>query len=66
MDWTHLCHGFKIWNERTATSPLGRYLGKYKAWIRKQEVEKREQAEGNEISQEEFFTTINNVLRTAM
>eukprot|EP00957_Ditylum_brightwellii_P093467 7118272-Ditylum_brightwellii.AAC.1 len=26
MYWMQLCHGFKIWNERTATSPLGRYL----------------------------------------
>eukprot|EP00957_Ditylum_brightwellii_P075834 5763898-Ditylum_brightwellii.AAC.1 len=31
--WADVKHGFKIWNKRTSTSPLGWHLGKYKAWL---------------------------------
>ena len=33
ITWEDVRHGFKIWNERTSTSPLGRHLGKYRAWL---------------------------------
>eukprot|EP00957_Ditylum_brightwellii_P023881 1800860-Ditylum_brightwellii.AAC.2 len=41
IDWMQLRQGFKLWNEKTATSPLGRYLGKYKLWLWKKEVEEK-------------------------
>eukprot|EP00957_Ditylum_brightwellii_P024406 1842696-Ditylum_brightwellii.AAC.1 len=65
VDWMQLRQGFKLWNEKMAKSPLERYLGKYKAWIQKKAVEEKEREDGSKIGQEEFFTSINNVLRTA-
>eukprot|EP00978_Attheya_sp_CCMP212_P039948 scaffold212852_cov28-Attheya_sp.AAC.1 len=35
-----LISGFKIWTERTSTSPKGRHLRLYKAWIHKETGEK--------------------------
>eukprot|EP00957_Ditylum_brightwellii_P186975 14239323-Ditylum_brightwellii.AAC.1 len=40
---------------QTATSLLGRYLGKYKVWIRKQGTEERKIEDGSKIKQQEFF-----------
>eukprot|EP00957_Ditylum_brightwellii_P188072 14318374-Ditylum_brightwellii.AAC.1 len=64
FDWKDMRNGFKMWKENTATSPLGRYLGKYKAWIRKEKTEEKEIEDGSEIPQKTFFQTITNVLKT--
>ena len=63
LNWHHVQHGFKIWNENTSTSPMGRYLGKYKVWIentRKEEEHHQESKSGNSdiLSSKEFFTVI--------
>eukprot|EP00957_Ditylum_brightwellii_P075754 5757409-Ditylum_brightwellii.AAC.1 len=49
-----------MWKEKTATSPLGRYLGKYKAWILNDEREKKEIEDSSEITQNSFFQAFEN------
>eukprot|EP00978_Attheya_sp_CCMP212_P026026 scaffold84859_cov54-Attheya_sp.AAC.1 len=49
-----LINGFKIWTERTSTSPEGRHLGLYKTWIHKEPEENVK----NEIHPDHFFDII--------
>ena len=76
LTWRDIQHGFKIWNEKTSTSPLGRHLGKYKVWLLKEkkiEEAKREKDQQKEAEEEkpimsgkQFFSVIKNILRTAI
>ena len=52
--------GFKIWKERTSTSPSGQHLGLYKVWLQKANEDK------NILSEDKFFGLINQMMNLAV
>jgi hypothetical protein len=54
--------GFKIWPEKTSTSPEGRHLGHYKAWIHKETGEKVK----DEMTPNSFFDILNRIIQIAI
>eukprot|EP00978_Attheya_sp_CCMP212_P000099 scaffold186_cov32-Attheya_sp.AAC.2 len=57
-----LMNGFKIWPERTSTSPEGRHLGLYKSWIFK----KKEAQPKEDMPKNTFFDIILRLIQIAM
>ena len=57
-----LMKGFKIWPERTSTSPSGRHLGLYKVWLHKEKGEAVEE----EVTPEYFFDMLLLIIGIAM
>jgi hypothetical protein len=57
-----LITGFKIWPEKTSTSPEGRHLGLYKAWIFKP----KEEQPKDEMPKNKFFDILLRILQIAM
>ena len=52
----HVKTGFRIWSEKTTTSPAGRVLPLYKLWLKKSEPAE------NVLSGDEFFQIITDIL----
>ncbi len=57
-----LIKGFKIWPERTSTSPEGRHLGLYKSWI----FNKKTAQPADEMPSSTFFSILLKIIHVAI
>eukprot|EP00957_Ditylum_brightwellii_P034002 2575453-Ditylum_brightwellii.AAC.1 len=63
LSYLDIQKGFKIWNKKTLTSPLGTYLGLYKAWF---QSKKKEDDTEDELTAKGFFEIIAMTVRMAI
>ena len=58
---TNMKKNYKIWKEKTSTSPQGRHLRLYKTWL---DADDKEDKDQETIQKDKFFEIITNQIET--